>query len=354
MLRALAVFNVLLFHFWMFPFGWIGVDLFFVISGFLIGGIILRDLDRAQFTFASFYWHRCLRILPVYYVAMVFTGLLKDGDHSLHSLMAALFLLQTTANYFLGWPVSYAAPGGSWSLVVEEHFYLLAPLIIVGAKAAAGNRGVAILAALAVASGPVVRAFMTSGFAADDANWHFASFIQFHSRYDEIAAGVLVACVVDRIALRGRVEKLALTIGSAILLLAFALSVVVGGHLFSPQNLTRETIWIPTALAATFGIWIFLFRNVSVNSPIVMATARLSYPLYLFHLVVAAASNRYRETWAIFSLPYELFGFYGAQLVLITYSLAFAYAVSLLVEFPFLRLYRPSLGKMKPLVAQAV
>lgn len=345
MLRALAVMSVVLFHFWMFPIGWIGVDLFFVISGFLIGGAIIKKKIAGSFSFKEFYWRRFLRIAPVYYAAILVTALLFYGDSSLTSTLAALTLLQTTLNYFFLLPMSLATPGGSWSLVTEEHFYILAPLTIISVNAFAGLRGVTLFAALAVLSGPFVRMYMTSGFAPDDPNWHFASFVQFHSRYDELAVGVLVACL----ALQTKPSRLWLQVmlfSSLLLLSFFVTQIVAGGYFFSPQSMTRDTIWVPSVLGIAFAIWVFVLRDLPLKSKAVIAIARLSYPLYLFHIAVIAAANVFPQ-WILFSIPHDLLGVYGQRVASIFYSFVLSYLVSLIVEFPFLRLYKPNIGKPK-------
>ncbi|TIQ53596.1 MAG: acyltransferase, partial [Mesorhizobium sp.] len=82
-LRAVAVLPVVLFHFGIsaIPGGFTGVDIFFVISGYLITGSLLDDLERGQFSIISFYWRRARRILP----ALIFVTLL--------TCIAALFIL---------------------------------------------------------------------------------------------------------------------------------------------------------------------------------------------------------------------------------------------------------------------
>src|SRR5262245_38110296 len=86
-LRAVAVLSVLLYHlgFRGFPGGFVGVDIFFVISGYLITGIIKADLERGQFGFAHFYARRARRLLPALFVTIGFSSvmavLLFTPDH---------------------------------------------------------------------------------------------------------------------------------------------------------------------------------------------------------------------------------------------------------------------------------
>ncbi|WP_319782280.1 acyltransferase family protein [Oceanisphaera sp. IT1-181] len=146
-LRAVAVLAVIVFHFnssWL-PGGFVGVDIFFVISGYLITGNILNDnASEKGFSWKEFYRKRALRILPVlFFVVFVtfFVGnfilLPQDSLDLTYSSLAAVF---SSANiyftYFLD--VSYFADDSShkpllhlWSLGVEEQFYFIWPLILV-------------------------------------------------------------------------------------------------------------------------------------------------------------------------------------------------------------------------------
>lgn len=77
-LRALAITGVILHHYDVFfmPSGYVGVDIFFVISGFLIGGIILRGVEAETFSFRIFYRRRILRILPALLVMLMITSII--------------------------------------------------------------------------------------------------------------------------------------------------------------------------------------------------------------------------------------------------------------------------------------
>lgn len=102
-------------------FGWIGVQLFFVLSGFLIGGIIYGQLEVHEFSFKMFYLRRALRILPVsfFYLAVVYHDWLAFDKATLYNF---LFL-----NNYLG----LGFTDHFWSLNVEEHFYLFFPAFFV-------------------------------------------------------------------------------------------------------------------------------------------------------------------------------------------------------------------------------
>src|SRR3984957_16569101 len=104
---------------------WSGVDLFFVLSGFLIGGILLDARDSPNY-FTVFYARRVFRILPIYF-AWVTAFLIFSGSW-LIALQQFLFLQNLRAMPYT--PASFIWLAATWSLAVEEQFYLLAPAII--------------------------------------------------------------------------------------------------------------------------------------------------------------------------------------------------------------------------------
>ncbi|MEO0367684.1 MAG: acyltransferase family protein [Pseudomonadota bacterium] len=142
-LRALAIIPVLIFH--AFPSlmqgGFIGVDIFFVISGFLISSIILRNLDAGTFSFTDFYSRRVRRIFPALITILLFVlifgwfALLADEYKLLGQHVAASaafvqnFMLWQEAGYF---DVSSDLKPllHVWSLAIEEQFYLIFPLLL--------------------------------------------------------------------------------------------------------------------------------------------------------------------------------------------------------------------------------
>lgn len=139
--RAVAVVSVLLYHlnFHWIPGGFVGVDIFFVISGYLITSIIGNDLARGRFSFREFYGRRMLRILPALYVVSVVTALVfsllfppQISTELLKSMVAGLLSYSNIWFYFT---VDYFGDNVTqptlhyWSLAVEEQFYFVLPLL---------------------------------------------------------------------------------------------------------------------------------------------------------------------------------------------------------------------------------
>lgn len=143
-IRAVAVIPVLLYHLCatLCPGGYSGVDVFFVISGYLIGGGIINDLRKGEFSFCAFYTRRIKRIMPAYFamiIAALVVGLmiyhyepLKSlGNASLRSsyFFANFFCYKFLGDYFAG-DAELHPLINLWSLSVEEQFYIIMPLLM--------------------------------------------------------------------------------------------------------------------------------------------------------------------------------------------------------------------------------
>jgi len=142
-LRAVAVLAIVLFHLGVDSFGggYVGVDIFFVISGYLITAIIVRELDAGEFSVARFYERRVRRILPALIVVLVFTlavgayllppeGLERLGESAVAtSVFLSNVFFFAGAGYFDG-PSELKPLLHTWSLAIEEQFYLLFPWLL--------------------------------------------------------------------------------------------------------------------------------------------------------------------------------------------------------------------------------
>lgn len=142
-LRAVAVIPVLLFHAGVSAFsgGYVGVDIFFVLSGYLITTIIWNDLERGRFTFRNFYERRIRRIVPALLLVLIATlagGLLWLPPDRLAELgQSAATALFSVSNFYFYSEAGYFARASeeqpllhTWSLGVEEQFYLLFPILL--------------------------------------------------------------------------------------------------------------------------------------------------------------------------------------------------------------------------------
>jgi peptidoglycan/LPS O-acetylase OafA/YrhL len=191
-LRGLAVIGIVLFHYsnpsWLYDhalyIGCTTLELFFVLSGFLITSIILRGMDGGSFL-VRFYARRSLRIWPIYYLtlfAVIAMSRLKPGMFPMQGLFQYLTYTQNIEGYWGGTPRQLAYPFGlTWSLAIEEQFYILWPLLLL----VVGRRGVI----------PAAFAFMAIAVAA---RWGGYSSHLLLARCDGFALGGLLAALLDK------------------------------------------------------------------------------------------------------------------------------------------------------------
>jgi len=144
-LRAIAVMSVILNHmgFFLFSGGYVGVDVFFVISGFLITKIITRKLHQKSFSFIEFYQKRMRRILPALYLVIIITAVFVSLMFSLEEVKFFYKSVQATILFFSNIQfykdVGYFSLDAffkpllhTWSLGVEEQFYIVFPVLLYG------------------------------------------------------------------------------------------------------------------------------------------------------------------------------------------------------------------------------
>lgn len=343
LLRAIAISLVLLFHFNipLFRMGHFGVDVFFVISGFLIGGKIYDRINSNSFKVVEFYGNRFLRIVPLYWFFIVITSInglahnTYDSNGSLiKSLLLTVFFLQTAVPYYFDAPIQhFVVPDGSWTLCIEEFFYILFPITMVALSKYLKAKGVVVALFILFFMGPLIRLYATKNFMPDDNNWHLASYIQFHSRYDELVVGVIAA-----IAVRKKISSVWITMVGFILL-GFALTYMSSHEIFynAPEKLTGATIWMPTVISLGIAGLALSYANYKFENTVITFIARLSYPLYLGHIFAQHYLGRF-DLWNKV-LPEYFHALHPVSYLMILLSVLFAYVLSLTIEYPFLRMY---------------
>ncbi|MBA3671822.1 MAG: acyltransferase [Gemmatimonadaceae bacterium] len=183
-LRAVAFLLVYLNHSIYLPMAWVGVDLFFVLSGFLITGILLDTKDRGFRAYISrFYSRRARRILPPYFLVLAAVVVLLPPPDWGHIWWQFFTFLQNFGVAF-GWRAGVLDP--YWSLAVEEQFYLLWPLVVF----AVPRRMLARVAIALVVLAPVLRATFTPV-----APSYLTIFTLLPFRMDLLAAGAVLTFV---------------------------------------------------------------------------------------------------------------------------------------------------------------
>jgi peptidoglycan/LPS O-acetylase OafA/YrhL len=275
-LRALAFFSVFLYHALNLPFGWIGVDLFFVLSGFLITTILLERRS----TLRVFYLRRALRIFPPYFSTLAVILLLVPAARA-EWPWHALFL--TNVRHTLFEPASpMIIP--LWSISIEEQFYLLWPLFVLRAS----PRHTLIAASCAVISAPCLRALLSLC-----STTHHAVYLLPFCRWDLLGIGAALAAL--RLTSPDTYRRCSASAGpvlvlTTLLFVTFALtdaSFTPHAHAlhfnvlgYSLLVLIMASILL-TALDLRSG-----FLHSMLTSPPLVLSGRISYSAYLIHEVL--------------------------------------------------------------------
>lgn len=183
-IRAVAILLVFAAHALFFVIGWVGVDLFFALSGFLITGVLRRDQDDDHFWF-RFYIRRATRILPPLLLTLVVSGLFFfPGRKEL--LLYAFFAGNIAEWLYRGHSITL---GVLWSLAVEEHFYLVWPFAV----RFLSRRSLMMLICGLVLAEPVLRALVTPHLST-----FWPVFLLTPFRLDGLLFGSLLALLVER------------------------------------------------------------------------------------------------------------------------------------------------------------
>jgi peptidoglycan/LPS O-acetylase OafA/YrhL len=305
--------------------GGYGVDLFFVLSGFLITGILLDTRFDTHY-FRSFYGRRALRIFPLYYTMLAVILLCYRGSGEY--VLLSFFQLSNIAP-LLGVTM---VNGAMWSLSVEEHFYLGWPLIVRNLS----FRNVALAAAIVWVAEPVIRGIAFP---------HVATVFPYSwFRLDGIASGALIACFVRSTAYSQQRARQA-----AILLALTGILIEIAG---SPWNIRQHQTQFGAAfeyppinmICAAVVMWGACASGLMETFILRLWPLRicgdLSYCLYLTHMMVMDA---YDASLRLLGYPLSLTSFRGLvvrAVAVLAGSFMIAAISRRCLEHPALRLKR--------------
>jgi peptidoglycan/LPS O-acetylase OafA/YrhL len=283
-IRCVAIGLVLLLHNFGIPGGWVGVDLFFVLSGYLITGILLKSAGRDHY-FKVFYIRRFLRIFPPYYVLII---LLAVADPRVRKVawFYALYLADFTglAPQFDVLPLLH-----TWSLSVEEQFYLVWPVVVL----LAGRSQLVVVSVLGILFANGVRVL---------ALWHGlpTPFITFNifTRCDTLFFGALLACFANPRKPSDNQKRLAWGVAGCT---ALVIAVLVTRGEFSVSTHPSYSMYTAGYFAVAVGSASLIWLTASQSLPRLLMgilcwkpvefVGRISYGIYLFHQPILAASG---------------------------------------------------------------
>lgn len=358
-LRSLAILSVIVFHLrgygaagtlpdWFVPiaqFGWMGVDLFFVLSGYLIGWQLLKPYRKGERTsIGEFYRNRFYRILPAYFAVLALYLLIPAWREEIR--LSPLWEFFTfTLNLFIRYPYA-AAFSHAWSLCVEEHFYLVLPLMVVAMMRRPSLRKTVTVIAGLVLFGVAVRAFILFHWlqpmekAGDSTGLFYLTHIYYptYSRLDGLISGVCLAQVRtfrprwwQALAQRGHAATFA---GVAFVALAVWLSV----DRF--ESFTGKGAWGTVFAYPVLAVGFALLTSSAMSANGLLSRVRVPGA----ELIATLAYSLYLTQKEVIHLTDDWFpglANYGRVPWLIAYAvcaLAVAGALHLCVERPFLKL----------------
>lgn len=287
-LRTLAVVPVMLFHagFTFLAGGFVGVDIFFVISGYLISSIMMRELAEGTFTIAHFYERRARRILPALFFVLIITvpfawvylfpeELIEYGKSLIAvPLFSSNFLFWQSSGYF-SQDAETITLLHTWSLAVEEQFYLIFPLIMI----ALWRFGTKILFIS-------LMIIAVSSLAFSEYSWRNfpdANFYLIFSRAWELMIGVVAAFYLIY-------KKNSVSFNSSQLLSLLGFALIIFSIVYLDKSFPFPSVYalLPTigaALIIAFCIPKTIIHNILSNK-VIVGIGLVSYSTYLWHFPI--------------------------------------------------------------------
>lgn len=319
-LRGLAILLVILFHTFHFMFGWCGVDLFFVLSGFLITGTLIESKNHPHY-FSNFWIKRVLRIFPVYYIVLsviIIPKVYFQVDTVSYTSWTYWFYLQNWQYIIKGvFPDGRDTLNHFWSLAIEEQFYFIFPFIIRYTR----NK---LMPFLLVAFVFIGIAFRYYYFTNNNIGYYVGTF----SRMDSLTMGALLAYFIryNRVFL----EKWTLAL--------FYISVVyIGSVLMLTQNMHFSNPYFAgagfTFFALLFsGLLIFslsdfknnFFKGLLILKPLIFL-GKISYGLYIYHWILYVFIKPPLERFIFSGFAHSIASKIATSAIIVTLSIILSY-----------------------------
>lgn len=304
-MRCLAVLLVVVFHLWPqhFRSGFIGVDIFFVISGYLITSIIVKQLNNQSFSFLLFYAHRVKRILPIFLIVVLFSAIVSYLFFDPKSLITYVGSLRASSLYFAN--VYFARlnnyfAGGTrdypllhiWSLSVEEQYYYLWPLLLfITHRLSKANMSKFILGVILF-----TYSYTYSVYCALN-NIDTAYYSIFTRTFELMAGSVLAIFVFDdrlinKIYIQSQAKYFAnIYSGIGLLLIVMSILILENWEFLYPGYISLLPILGVVLIILSGKLYQFSFVNKILSFRLFIYIGLISYPLYLWHWVLIAFWN---------------------------------------------------------------
>ncbi len=324
-LRALAITLVVIYHVdpSLLPGGWIGVDIFFVLSGFLITSILERELRAtSSIAIGNFYIRRILRLTPAFWLLLAVVACVDVLSWRRVDGLRAVLL---SATYLMNWNLAFnwypqTLLGHSWSLAMEEQFYLVWPLVL----RLFGRRSPLVFIFVAICMVIAWRLYLVCSGATPA-----RTYSGFDSHSDALLIGCALAFAKPSLPLQSLILRFSWVPIAAILALALVLTI--------DSQLTQSFGLTLTAVVAAWLLWATLhddqIARLFSTAPAVY-TGRISYGWYLWHYPMISLGAHLTERFghrAPFAAAF-------ATLAFVVAGLSHKY-----VETPFLRM-KPRFG----------
>jgi peptidoglycan/LPS O-acetylase OafA/YrhL len=304
-IRGIAVLLVLAFHFELTGFkgGYLGVDAFFVVSGYLITGILLKDISEKRFSYVNFLSRRANRLLPALGVMALVTTILAWHTFSTGILSrfgdSLMGVASYTSNFVFMFDGGYFAQSTAttpllhtWSLSVEEQFYLLFPLLILVHHATKSKfklfLAVFLLSVISFVGYIYLLEFQSNS------NWKEFAFFMLPTRAWELGAGSLLAIHVWNNKGRNVASKVWQRNGLAFSGAGFmAVSLFLGSD-HSNRGIASFLMVLSVVLLIANSQQ--TMSGAILRNPLLLKLGLMSYGVYLYHFPIVAFSRLYQGT----------------------------------------------------------
>jgi peptidoglycan/LPS O-acetylase OafA/YrhL len=343
-LRCLAMTAVVAQHCGLLPFGWTGVWLFFVISGFAITSSMLASDRRSPHSrtllIRNFYVRRCLRIWPLYFAYVAANMVVAAANGRGDVLASGPWLAGFVYNYrMMLHPESWSTIGHLWTISIEEQFYLVFPFLFTFLTRRRLVKALGVCIALSL----ILRVVLTCWFNTlpIDSGWKAFSLYAFGpAQFDAFSAGVLLALFRSRLASRLPLARLMLVAALAAAAIYAGVYVCINRSMGEAGTQALRNVFSGILWGQGRQIWLYCVVDglaaamialilagepwlvAACRLPLLQSIGRISYGAYIFQLPAFVLYETIRPASAAgFSVAYALEKF------------AFSYAVTVLLAF---------------------